>query len=248
MNADISEILKSWDYQSDSLILRKIAGEDGKGKIQIRINLGILQMETEGRPDGKTPHNSRSLLEYYSSIINEFIERDKNSSNFVLNQDDMVELDEEIMQYYHRRICLFALGDYTKAKEDAKHNLQLMDIIKEHCRDDDYIESHERFRPFVLMEMARGAGLENIKIGDYASAMKRVGDVMDMIERFYMERGVDEDEIQESREIRILNKWRSQIHQEWEGGVTEMDEEDYDDDDDEWFDDLDFDFPDYDED
>lgn len=248
MNADISEILKSWDYQSDSLILRKIAGEDGKEKIQIRINLGILQMETEGRPDGKTPHNSRSLLEYYSSIINEFIERDKNSSNFVLNQDDMVELDEEIMQYYHRRICLFALGDYTKAKEDAKHNLQLMDIIKEHCRDDDYIESHERFRPFVLMEMARGAGLENIKIGDYASAMKRVGDVMDMIERFYMERGVDEDEIQESREIRILNKWRSQIHQEWEGGVTEMDEEDYDDDDDEWFDDLDFDFPDYDED
>ncbi len=238
MNADISDILRSWDYQSDNLTLRKIIGDDGKEKIQIRINLGILQMETEGRPDGKTPHNSKSLLDYYTSIINEFFERDGNANNFVLSQDDMRELDEEIMQYYHRRICLFALGDYTLAKENARHNLQLMDIIKAHSKDDDFIESHERFRPFVLMEMARGAGLENLKSGDYANAMKQIGDAMDMIEGFYMERGADAEDIQKSQELIILRKWRNQIYQEWEGGVAEIDE----DEEDEWLDGPDFDW------
>ena len=77
MDKDISRILKSWEYQPDTLIIRKVAGDDGNEKIQIRINLGILQMEAEGRPDGKTPHNSESLLEYYDSIIEEFGEADR---------------------------------------------------------------------------------------------------------------------------------------------------------------------------
>ncbi|MBM3212713.1 hypothetical protein FJZ33_10870 [Candidatus Poribacteria bacterium] len=226
MDADISKILKSWSYEPNALILRKIVGENEKEKIQIRINLGILQMEVEGRPDGKTPHNSESLIEYYTSIIDEFIERDGNSDRFVLNKNDMEELDKEIMQYYHRRICFFALQDYSRAKEDAEHNIKLMDIIKKHCKDKDYLESHEKFRPFVLMERARGAGLENIKKGDYASAIKYIGDTIDMIQDFYNEYGASEEEIRKSQELKILKKWRSQIHQDWEGGATEIEEDD----------------------
>jgi len=226
VDSDISRILRSWEYQPDALIIRKIMGDDGKEKIQIRISLGILQMETELRPDGKTPHNAKSLLEYYTSLIQQFRERDGTAENFALTQRDMKELDDELMQYYHRRICFFALGDYAYARRDAEHNLRLMDIIKRHCKDKDYIESHERFRPFVIMERARAAGLESINRGDYADAMKNIGNAIDMIEKFYRELGAGDEEIQKSPELVILRKWRGQVHQDWEGGVTEIAEDD----------------------
>jgi len=226
VDSDISRILRSWEYQPDALIIRKIMGDDGKEKIQIRISLGILQMETELRPDGKTPHNAKSLLEYYTSLIQQFRERDGTAENFALTQRDMKELDDELMQYYHRRICFFALGDYAYARRDAEHNLRLMDIIKRHCKDKDYIESHERFRPFVIMERARAAGLESINRGDYADAMKNIGNAIDTIEKFYRELGAGDEEIQKSPELVILRKWRGQVHQDWEGGVTEIAEDD----------------------
>ncbi len=229
VDADISNILKSWEYQSNALTIKKIMGNDGKEKIQIRINLGILQMETEDRPDGKTPHYAKSLLEYYDSLIDEFEERDGTAENFKLTKRDMRELDDELMQYYHRRICFFALGDYEYARRDAEHNLKLMDIIEKHCKDQNYTESHERFRPFVIMERARAIGLESIGSGDYADAMKHVSDAIDTIEKLYEERGVSAEEMQRSRELTILRKWRSQIHEDWEGGTTEDDENGHDD-------------------
>lgn len=226
MDRDISRILKSWEYQPDTLIIRKVAGDDGNDKIQIRINLGILQMEAEGRPDGKTPHSSESLLEYYDSIIEEFGGPDRDGDGFALTRRDMRDLDDELMQYYQRRVCFFALEDYRYARRDAEHNLKLMDLIKKYCTNSDYVESHERFRPFIMMERARAAGLESIDTGNYADAMRQVGSTIGQIERFHMERGVSEYEMQKSRELIILKKWRNQIHRDWEGGVTEIEEDD----------------------
>jgi len=228
MDRDISNILGSWEYQTDTLIIRKIVGDDGNEKIQIRINLGILQMEAEGRPDGRMPHNSKSLLDYYNSIIADFGEQDSGRGSLALTRKEMKALDDEFMQYYQRRICFFALEDYVYARRDAEHNLMLMDLIKNCCTDDDYIESHERFRPFVMMERARAAGLESIRAGNYADAMLHIGNAIDKIEKFHIERGASEEELQKSRELIILNKWRSQIHQEWEGGVIEIEEDDHD--------------------
>ena len=226
MDADIGNILKSWEYQSHALTIRKIMGNDGREKIQIRINLGILQMETEDRPDGKTPHDAESLLEYYDSLIEEFEKQNGTAESFTLTKRDMRELDDELMQYYHRRICFFALGDYGFARRDADHNLKLMDVIKSHCKDQNYVESHERFRPFVIMERARAIGLESIGNEDYADAMKHVSDAIDSIERLYEERGVSAEEMRGSRELIILRKWRSQIHKDWEGGITEDEADD----------------------
>jgi len=106
-----------------------------------------------------------------------------------------------------------------------------MDIIRRHCKDSDYVESHERFRPFAIMERARAIGLDSINKDDYASAMRHVGDAIDMIEEFYREHGVGEEDIRRKREVMILRKWRGQIHQEWEGGVSEMEAEEEEDDD-----------------
>jgi hypothetical protein len=227
VNRDIGDILKSWDYNPNSIIVRKIIGDDSKEKLQIRVNLGILQMEVDGRPDGKTPNGEESLLDYYGSLINKLEMLEGSASNFTLTEQDMNELDIEVMQYYHRRICFFALNDYVHARMDAEHNLHLMDLIKNYCKDRDYVDSHEQYRPFVIMERTRAAGLESLNNHDYAKAMEYISDAMIMIQDFYNEHGVDEEDIGRRHELTLLRKWREKIHQDWEGGVTDIDENDF---------------------
>ncbi len=57
MSKDIAVILNGWDYNPDEVTVRRILGLDGRVKIQMRLDLGILQMEVDGRPDGQHPHD-----------------------------------------------------------------------------------------------------------------------------------------------------------------------------------------------
>src|SRR5262245_37546884 len=62
---DIGPLLKGWDYEPGTINVRKINGADGSPKLQMRLDLGLLQMELTGRPDGAKPHGHDSLLEYF---------------------------------------------------------------------------------------------------------------------------------------------------------------------------------------
>ena len=44
MSFDISDILADWPYEPGQISARKITGDDGKEKIQLRLDLGLLQM------------------------------------------------------------------------------------------------------------------------------------------------------------------------------------------------------------
>ena len=55
---DISGVLRGWTFQPGQVNVRLIRGSDGKPKLQLRLDLGLLQMELNGRPDGKKPHKA----------------------------------------------------------------------------------------------------------------------------------------------------------------------------------------------
>ena len=67
MTRDISPILAEWEYQPGQLAVRIIAADDGEPRLQVRLDLGLLQMHLEGRPDGQTPFGFRSFLDYFES-------------------------------------------------------------------------------------------------------------------------------------------------------------------------------------
>ena len=60
VDIDIGDILGSWEYQPNSLTIRKIMGDDGREKLQIRISLGVLQMETERSEERRVGKECRS--------------------------------------------------------------------------------------------------------------------------------------------------------------------------------------------
>lgn len=74
MSSDLSDILSEWPYEPGQINVRVIEGDDGEPKIQMRLDLGMLQMEVTGRPDGQRPQNCESLLEYFESILDDYAE------------------------------------------------------------------------------------------------------------------------------------------------------------------------------
>ena len=52
MRHDLTNFLRKWDYQPGELRVRRFKGRDGRPKIQLRVDLGVLQMEAEGRQRG----------------------------------------------------------------------------------------------------------------------------------------------------------------------------------------------------
>ena len=44
MSKDITRLLQGWDYEPDEIIVRVVRGDDGRDKIQMRVDMGLVQM------------------------------------------------------------------------------------------------------------------------------------------------------------------------------------------------------------
>jgi hypothetical protein len=153
MSDDLNSILASWRYDPAAINARRIAGADGKPKIQLRLDLGLLQMEAAGRPDGRNPHGFPSLLEYYLDL--ERVQERNAAEAFNLNPADGVELQQEAAQYYYRYIANYALRDLDRVVEDTEHNLDLIDLVDRHTDNDELAWQFMQFFPYVRMMNAR---------------------------------------------------------------------------------------------
>lgn len=214
MNYDIGGILNEWDYKGrNELVVRKITGTDGKPKIQLRIDLGVMQMEWTGRPDGKRPYGKESLLDHYLILLQAQREKYGTDAQFSLTHEDCEKLQMESYQYYHRRISFFELEAYAEAEQDADHNLQIMDLVRAYAADDRDKLSFEQFRPFVIMHRTRARGLQSVDRKDLDEALRQIEEGIKEIEEFF--RSYDRtDLIEESQELTVLREWAEQITKE----------------------------------
>ncbi|MDE2508118.1 MAG: UvrB/UvrC motif-containing protein [Planctomycetota bacterium] len=153
MRRDIDEALHGWPYepQTGEIAAREVRARDGRTVIQIRVELGILQMESVGRPDGVRPHGFATYLDYlrHRAADRGLVPAAK-APSWTMESAQRLEADREFVQYYQRRVAWLTLQQYDKALLDAEHTLALMDFVKRHGGDEDYIQSHEKFRGLVL--------------------------------------------------------------------------------------------------
>ena len=207
---DISDILKSWDYDlRQEMMVRRIMGSDGKSKIQMRLDLGILQLEEEGRPDGKRPHGKESLLAYYESVVSWMKKKYGAVTEFTLDKDDCYALQQEGIQYYYRYLCFFQLGDFFHAERDTSRNLKLFDFVKRYAGDEKYIEEFEQYRPYVIMMNTRAKVLGALKAKDASRAVNEINHGIHKIEIAYGQKGKTDE--QQGSEIAFLKNWAEEI-------------------------------------
>lgn len=187
MHEDLAPILNEWMFVPDEINVRKIRGDDGRLKIQMRVELGLLQMEWDGRPDGKRPHGAESVLDHYEgkARIHELTHSPQDP--FVLDEDACTELQQEGMLYYYRYLSLFQLGDYPEAERDTSRNLRLFDFVKKYAATPELAWTFEYYRPYVIMMNTRAKVQTALRKENYRAAREFVRQGLDRIRRFHEE-------------------------------------------------------------
>lgn len=211
MNFDISPLLNEWEYQPGQIGVRQFKGKDGVQKIQLRVDLGILQMNMHGRPDGKTPNGYESLLEHFEARLAKHRKaHDGEDDGFELTAEDCSRLQQEAIQYHHRYICLFQLQDYPGVVRDTKRNLKVFDLVEKHAASEELAWSLQQFRPQVIMMLARAQGSMALEAKDYSDAIGAVKSGLEQLRDFYQRHG-KVDQIEQSGEIQSLEVWLNEI-------------------------------------
>ena len=187
---DLQSTLAEWPYDAEQISVRKILGTDGAIRIQMRVELGVLQMEAEGRPDGERPHGFDSLVEYHQQRLAEHEERKSTTRGFELTPQQCHELRAEVSMYYRRYIALFVLEEYEDVVRDTTHNLEAFDLCHNFARDEDDRDGMESYRPYVLMMNARARALQAHEDEEYASALAHINRGIMHIKAFYEEHGI----------------------------------------------------------
>ncbi|MFI5459617.1 MAG: UvrB/UvrC motif-containing protein [Isosphaerales bacterium] len=210
MSQDIERLLNDWEFEPDQLQVRVIVGDDGREKIQMRIDLGVVQMELSGRPDGTRPEGHESLLDFYEAKAKDAIET---GTPLSLSPDDCAQLMREGLQYYHRYLSAFHLERYDLVVRDTERNLRLFAFVGRHAaRQRDKIE-FDRYRPYVQMMYTRALASLSLKAEDHRGALSKIDDGIKAIRRFLREYKQEERET-ECSELRFLVRWRREVERE----------------------------------
>jgi tetratricopeptide (TPR) repeat protein len=181
MSKDIGRLLDEWEYDPFNHV-RKITGEDGREKIQVRVELGILQMEVDGRPDGKRPYEMESLLDYYESRLRRHVSGHGTEEGFELDEEACEELRQEGLLYYHRYVLFFELGDYERTVRDTDRNARLFDFVWNYAADKKDALALEQYRAYIIRMNASARALRDAQLRKYDSAVRHVQDAIERIE------------------------------------------------------------------
>lgn len=217
MSKDITSILDSWDFDPDEMQVRIVTGDDHQDKIQLRIDLGLIQMELAGRPDGKRPEGYESVLD----MLEERAERaGKAGDEFALDSAACTALMHEGVQYYHRYRTAFHLQRYDLVARDTARNLRLFAfVVKYATRQRDKLQ-FDQFRPFVTMMHTRALGHQALARADHHAALELIDDGIEKIRRFLREYEQTDREA-ECAELGFLLRWRREVENERPVGPVE---------------------------
>ncbi|MEA3188749.1 MAG: hypothetical protein QOD99_2579, partial [Chthoniobacter sp.] len=207
MSLDLNDLLRDWPHEPGQIKVRKILGGDGKEKIQLRIDLGLIQMEIHGRPDGTRPHGYESLLAYHRAMAKE---KEDLNETYTLSQDDCSDLQQEGIQYYHRYISLFQLNDFPSVVRDTQRNLDLFNFVLEHAEREELATSFEQFRPYVIMMNTRAKASIELEREDFVAAVRQIERGREKIVDVFSERNTPEA-LGSSPEIAFLDEWLEEV-------------------------------------
>jgi hypothetical protein len=207
MSLDLNDLLGDWPHEPGQLKVRKILGNDGKEKLQLRIDLGLIQMETTGRPDGTQPEGFDSLLEYHQDRARK---AEKKGEKYSLDPEAVGDLQQEGIQYYHRYISFFQLGDFNAVIRDTQRNLEMFRFVEQHTDNEDLAEAVIQFTPYVLMMNTRAHASIEVEREDFAAAVRVIEQGLAKIRAFHDEGG-NPEAIDQSPEISFLQEWLEEV-------------------------------------
>ena len=216
MKQDIDAVLEGWGYKPGAVQARLVRARDGRQVIQLRVDLGVLQLETSGRPDGTRPHGHTTYFEYLKQQARKAQRADR---EFTLDEDQCEEADREFVQYYHRRVSWLALKQYAKALRDSDHTLAFMDFVKRHSPGEEYTRAHEQYRGFVLFQRTQAAAALQVEHDRPEQAIDEVRTGLDQLRAFFAEFELEE-QMEDDRMVQHLRHIETTLREQYHIGAT----------------------------
>jgi hypothetical protein len=204
---DLDRLLRHWPFEPGEVSARLVRAGDGRQVLLMRVELGVLQMEVEGRPDGHRPHGCPTYFEH--------LRRLPTGPDFRMNDDQCTDADREFLQFYHRRLCWLALREFRRAAADADHTLAFMDFVRRHSPDEEWTRAHEQYRPFVLFHRTQAAALAALEETTPEAAVEELGRGLDSLRQLFIEHQAedhyDDDEMVQ-RLVDLRDSIRAHYH------------------------------------
>jgi hypothetical protein len=218
MAGDITDILKSWEFDPDNQV-RVIQANDGREVMQIRQPLGIEQYELDGRPDGKTHEGKECYLEVLKENLQEYTEANGTDEGFQVSHEQFQLLQNEGIIYYYRYLVLFQIGDFERTARDTEHNLQICDLLDKYAENEDDKKEILQYRPYILRMFAIAKAMISLHQQLKAAAKEILESAIEEIENMP---NIDTPAFQFER-IRSLKYLRSTLKQVLEQKVSPLD-------------------------
>jgi hypothetical protein len=207
---DITSTLAGWAFDPNQVSVRIIHGEDGKDKIQVRLDLGLMQMEFDGRPDGQRTEGFESWFDYYRHKQEEHERANPDGVPFRLDREDCAKLLREGVQYYHRYLSFWFLERFELCARDTQRNLRLFSFVRDYAKHERDKLQFDQWRPYVTMMHARAVAMPLVRLGEYAPAITAVEAGIAGIRRFLADYG-QQDHEEKSTELRELLNLREEL-------------------------------------
>lgn len=207
---DLKVVTEDWPYVPGQISVRRIRGVDNREKLQMRVDLGVLQMETDGRPDGQQPFGKDSLLTHHEERVEAYRRQNGSDLGFALDADECRALRDEAFQYYQRYLANFVLEDYDAVARDTKRNLRALDLCRTYAMDEEDQYHMETYRPYIIMMYTQSMSLLAMQKNAYRTALAHVESGLRSIRDFF--RGMDHPEAyRASAEVEVLKQLRRDV-------------------------------------
>jgi hypothetical protein len=180
MDPDLTRLLDDWAFDPEANV-RKIEGDDGIEKIQVRVDQGafqgILQLNLDGRPDGKRPYDTDFILDHYEELC-----AAAGPDDFRLDHQACQELFDESARIYGRYVFLLQIKEYDRVVEDTERNMRLFRFVHRHAELEEDRENLQKWWPYILRIHATAKAMLATDDDDFDRALEILADTRQRIE------------------------------------------------------------------
>lgn len=218
MTLDLDELVEGWDCPPGELRARAVVGRDGRELLQLRIDLGVMQMIAEGRPDGERYHGFPTARAY--------IEHELCVGGEQLSAVDWQELERELLQTNYRRMAYSAVAEEAlqgsadegarryirSALRDIEECLADLQMIKQHGPGP---EEYPALEPTLVFDRARLAAQLQIVEGQFEDAIEQAEAGANALEELLKALGYEDEQRADDPGLRYLRGLGTQLRREY---------------------------------
>lgn len=217
MNLDLNQLLADWSVPDGQLGARMIRGIDGGEFVQLRVDLGVLQMYPDGRPDGATYRGYASAQQRI---------RERLELGQPVDEQDWQELQRELQQLNYRRLALYVVAEeaadlrldgpardcFKRVLRDVDDCLQIVNLIDE--REEGGVRPHAGIRPTLVLQRTRALARLRTLEGRHEEAIEALHDGAEQLDQALATAGLDREARDEDAGILLLREMEHQLRQQ----------------------------------